>query len=130
MIDDDPLARKLVSLILHRAGYEVALAADAFEAERELTPSPPDLILMDLNLPGKDGCTFTQELRHRSETADIPIVAVTAFTVGWDEKAARKAGCNDYLPKPINDAILGRTLRLWLTASPSKGTTGSPGPRT
>ncbi|MGI0133280.1 MAG: response regulator [Thermoplasmata archaeon] len=117
VVEDDPLNRKLVSLILRRAGYEVDTASDASDAERRIGTSPPDLILMDLDLPGKDGITYASELRRRKRTAGTPIVAVTAYPLTWGETATRASGCNDYVTKPYNDSELLRRVRRWLARS-------------
>ena len=114
VVEDDPLNRKLISLILRRAGFDVEGAADAWEAERWLKTGPPDVILMDLDLPGKDGMTYTTELRRREGTRSTPILAITAYPLTWGESATRASGCNDYLTKPVQDSELVERIRSWL----------------
>jgi CheY-like chemotaxis protein len=116
VVEDNPLNLKLVRVILESAGHEVEPAVDAEQAEERLARHIPDLILMDLGLPGKDGYTFTRELRARSETRRTPIVALTAYAMKGDMDKAWDAGCTDYLTKPIRGADLVRRLAQWLPA--------------
>jgi CheY-like chemotaxis protein len=122
VVEDNPQNLKLASVILRSAGYEVLPAMDAEEADRMLRQSVPDLILMDLGLPGKDGYTFTRELRERPSTADLPILAVTSFAMKGDEEKAREAGCSEYLTKPIDRLeLLGRVRELLEGLAPASG---------
>lgn len=102
LVEDNPLNAKLASLILTHDGHEVVTATDAAEAEASLRARPPDLILMDLGLPGKDGYTLTREIRRDPTTRDIPVLAVTSFAMKGDERRAMEAGCSGYLTKPID----------------------------
>ena len=129
VVEDNPLNMKLVTVILRRAGHDVATAADAEEAGRQLEHGSPDLILMDLGLPGKDGYVFTRELRERTPTKDLPIVAVTAYAMKGDWERARDAGCNDYVTKPIDGPHLVERVQHWLDVADS-ARSGSAGVRT
>jgi CheY-like chemotaxis protein len=102
VVEDNPLNLKLASVLLRTAGHEVVPAFDAEEAEEALAHGPPDLILMDLGLPGKDGYSLTRELRQRPSTSQVPILAVTSFAMKGDEERAIAAGCSAYLAKPID----------------------------
>jgi CheY-like chemotaxis protein len=102
LVEDNPLNAKLASLILAQDGHQIEVAADAIEAERALKERVPDLILMDLGLPGKDGYTLTREIRKDPTTHDIPVLAVTSFAMKGDERRAMEAGCSGYLTKPID----------------------------
>jgi two-component system, cell cycle response regulator DivK len=117
LIEDNPMNAKLASVILRTSGYTVSTASDATEAERSLEEGLPDLILMDLGLPGKDGYTLTREIRRRPETAHIPVLAVTSFAMKGDERKAREAGCSGYLTKPINRVEMLREVRKLLDRS-------------
>jgi CheY-like chemotaxis protein len=118
VVEDNPLNLKLASVILRSAGYDVLPAVDAEDANRVLAKSTPDLILMDIGLPGKDGYTFARELRSRPDTELLPILAVTSFAMKGDEQKAREAGCTDYMTKPIiRLELLGRVHDLLKTPS-------------
>jgi two-component system cell cycle response regulator DivK len=116
IVEDNALNRKLVTVILHTDGHETVGAADADEAELRIAEEIPDLILMDMGLPGKDGYTLTQELRGRASTRRVPIVALTSFAMKGDRERAMAAGCNEYLTKPINRATLVECVRSLLPA--------------
>jgi|HubBroStandDraft_1064217.scaffolds.fasta_scaffold69922_2 two-component system cell cycle response regulator DivK len=106
VVEDNPQNLKLATVILRAAGHSVVAARDASEFEHALAEHLPDLILMDLALPGKDGYTLTQELRQRPETATLPVLAVSSFAMRGDAERALAAGCTAYLTKPIRRASL------------------------
>jgi signal transduction histidine kinase len=101
-VEDDPSSARLVQRILEAEGFDVRIATDgiaAMEAARQLRP---DLILMDINISGLDGYEVTTRLRALEELRDVPIVAVTAATLKGDRERALIAGCDGYIPKPID----------------------------
>lgn len=102
VVDDNPQNLKLAKIILTRAGYAVHTAVDAEDALRQLQDFKPRLILMDLQLPTMDGFELTRKLKADAATADIAIVAVTAFAMESDRQRALAAGCDDYLAKPVD----------------------------
>jgi two-component system cell cycle response regulator DivK len=102
VVDDNPQNLKLAKIILTRAGYTVHTAVDAEDALRQLATLKPRLILMDLQLPTMDGFELTRRLKADAATADIAIVAVTAFAMEADRDRALAAGCDDYLAKSID----------------------------
>lgn len=106
VVEDNPTNLKLATVMLTAAGYGIRGAVDAEEAAVAIAERVPDLILMDLGLPGKDGYEFTRELRARQETRTIPILAVTSFAMKGDRIKAMDAGCSAYLTKPINRQAL------------------------
>jgi two-component system, cell cycle response regulator DivK len=106
VVEDDRLSLKLVTVVLKRAGHEVKGAENAREAEQVLRGFSPHLIVMDLDLPGQDGASYTHDLRGRPGTTHLPILAVTAYPIDWGERVARAAGCDDYLTKPIPEHLL------------------------
>ncbi|HEV2520235.1 MAG TPA: response regulator [Thermoplasmata archaeon] len=114
LVEDNPLNAKLAALILRTSGYSVVSASDATEAYRVLAHERPDLILMDLGLPGMDGYALTRELRRHPQTRPIPILAVTSFAMKGDELKAREVGCDGYLTKPIDRLQLLREIRRLL----------------
>jgi CheY-like chemotaxis protein len=117
LVEDNPQNMKLASVILRKAGYDVIAAVDSDEAESAIETQVPDLILMDLGLPGKDGYTLTRELKRRPRTASVPILAVTSYAMKGDEAKARDAGCSGYLAKPIDRLELLRTVRSLVGAN-------------
>lgn len=102
VVDDNPLNLKLVCDVLESEGYRIDRAGDAEEAQARLAASIPDLILMDIALPGMDGLTFTKQLRQEPRYAGVTIVALTAFAMKGDDRRALDAGCDGYITKPID----------------------------
>ncbi len=107
IIDGNLMNLKLVRVVLTGEGYDVRTAGDAEEALAALRDWRPDLILMDIQLPGMDGLELTRSLKADRATRDIIIVAITAYAMKGDEEKALNAGCDSYLTKPIDT----RTLR-------------------
>jgi CheY-like chemotaxis protein len=101
-MNSDMLSRRLV-----RKGYSVRIASDAHAADEEIARRLPDLILMDISLPGKDGYQITRELKASPKTADIPVIALTAHAMSTDRDKALAAGCDEYETKPV---VLPRLL--------------------
>jgi CheY-like chemotaxis protein len=106
VVDDNPTNLKLVSDVLAFAGHEILKAVDAEEAQIVLTDTLPDLILMDIALPGMDGLTLTRQLKADARTRHIRIVALTAFAMKGDDQKALDAGCDGYITKPIDTRAL------------------------
>ena len=102
VIEDNPANLELFSDLLEAAGYEVYGANSAEEGLRLARGMHPDLILMDLSLPGMDGLAATRALREDPDTCQLRIVALTAHAMKGDEAIAERAGCNGYLTKPID----------------------------
>jgi len=113
-VEDNPDNRLLVRRILMVEGYTVVEAFDAAQgiaaAQREL----PDLILMDMNLPEMDGYTLTRHLRAIPELRHVPIVAMTANVMHGDREKSIEAGCNGYIPKPIDVDLLPEQVARFL----------------
>ena len=106
VVDDNPTNLKLVSDLLAWSGYEISKAIDADQAIEAIRQSPPDLILLDIGLPGMDGLTLTRQLKSSDATKHIRIIALTAFAMKGDQKKAFDAGCDGYIPKPIDTRSL------------------------
>ncbi|HEY0784035.1 MAG TPA: response regulator [Thermoanaerobaculia bacterium] len=117
VVDDNPTNLKLIRVLLRAAGYEVHGVADAEEALAALATVRPRLILMDLQLPGKDGLTLTRELKSDPATCDIIVVALTAYAMKGDEERALAAGCDGYITKPINTRTLPGKVERYLRRS-------------
>lgn len=102
VVDDNPANLKLMRFLLTSRGYDVRTAEDAQQARAELAHALPDLVLMDIQLPGVDGLTLTRELRQSPRTRHLVIVAVTAYAMKGDEERAIQAGVDGYITKPIS----------------------------
>ena len=101
-VEDNQDNLKLVKRILQAYGFVFQGASNNKEAFAFLNQYTPDLILMDINLPGIDGYAMTLQLRQRKNLADIPIIALTANVMKADREKASAAGCNGFIQKPIN----------------------------
>jgi two-component system, cell cycle response regulator DivK len=117
VVDDNPENLKLILVLLAMSGHELTTAADAHQALECLAAHRPDLILLDLQLPGMDGLELTRRLKGKADTRDIPIVAVTAYAMKGDELKAREAGCDGYLVKPVDKHVLRALVKSYLGAS-------------
>ena len=117
IIEDNPLNLELASDLLEVAGY-IVLRADAAEEGLQLArSSKPDLVLMDVSLPGMDGLAATAALKKDPATARIPVVALTAHAMKGDEEKAMSAGCAGYLTKPIDTRAFTSIIAGYLKAS-------------
>jgi len=114
IVDDSPANMRLFSFILSSKGYGVRGASSAEEAIEQINTELPDLVMMDIQLPGMDGLTLTRKLRADPRTADILIVAVTAYAMKGDERKALDAGCDAYISKPIDTRALPKTIATLL----------------
>jgi two-component system cell cycle response regulator DivK len=106
IVDDNLVNLKVARVLLTSVGYAVRTAVDAEQARTELATFHPRVILMDLQLPGMDGLTLTRQLKADPATADIVIIAMTAYAMKGDGEKARLAGCDDYVTKPIDTRAL------------------------
>jgi two-component system cell cycle response regulator len=117
VVDDNLLNRKLAAELLTLEGYEVLECEDAAQALDLLSRvRVPDLVLMDISLPGMDGLTLTRRLKAEARTAVMPIVAMTAFAMKGDEQKALDAGCSGYITKPIDTRRLPEQVAAYLAA--------------
>lgn len=110
VVEDNPVNMRLVRLLLRSHGYLVHEATTGQEALTWLRIGKPDLILLDMQLPGMDGFALAAILKADHATEPIPLVAVTAFAMKGDEQRVLAAGCDAYLAKPIDDAELLRVI--------------------
>ncbi len=106
VVDDTLVNLKLLMAILNASGYRVHTATSADEALVILKNERLRLVLMDIQLPGVDGLTFTESLRRDPAFEDLIIIAVTSFAMKGDREKALAAGCDDYLSKPIDTRAL------------------------
>lgn len=125
VVDDHPINLKLACDVMEHEGYLVDRAGTADAALDCIERNLPDLILMDLGMPGMDGLALTRMLRSRESTRHILIVAVTAFAMKRDEERAMEAGCDAYIAKPIDT----RRLPAQLAALMSESDVRAPNPQ-
>jgi two-component system cell cycle response regulator DivK len=115
-IEDNPDNRLLVRRILLVEDYEVVEAEDGPSGIEAALRERPDLILMDMNLPEMDGYELTRRLRELPELAGTPIIAMTANVMHGDREKSLEAGCDGYIPKPIDVDALPRQIEQFLRA--------------
>ncbi len=113
VVDDTEFNRDLVVQLLEDE-FELIIAQDGAEGLKQTQDQRPDLILMDLGMPVMDGWEATRKIKANDELRHIPIIAVTSHAMTGDEVEARKAGCDDYLPKPIDEDELLKKIRKFL----------------
>jgi CheY-like chemotaxis protein len=118
VVDDNAAGQLLVSTVLELEGFQVDRAASSGEVLERLHDRKPDLILMDVQLPGQDGLALTRQLRADPATAAIRIVALTAYAMAGDREQALAAGCIGYITKPIDTRNLGDQVRAFLSQEP------------
>jgi CheY-like chemotaxis protein len=106
VVDDNASNTKLLAFVLTRGGYDVRTADSAATGAAVLREFQPQLILMDLQMPGVSGLEWTRQLKADPATSAIRIVAVTAYAMKGDADRARAAGCDGYLTKPIDTRTL------------------------
>ena len=110
IVDDTAANVVLLRAVLTARGYQVDSAGTAEEAREAIARRRPDLILMDLQLPGTDGLTLTRQLRAEPGGGDLLIIAVTSYAMATDRDKALRAGCDDYVSKPIDTRRLPELL--------------------
>lgn len=124
IVDDNLVNLKLACDLLESAGYRIGRAADAEEAQEFLRHVIPDLILMDIELPGMDGLTLTRRIKNDDRLRHVPIVALTASAMRGDDQKALDAGCDGYISKPIDTRKLPTQVAEFLRAAAPGGPTG------
>ena len=114
VIEDNDLNLKLVKSLLKLGNYTTLEAADAETGIRLAREKKPDLILMDIQLPGMDGLTATKILKGDGALKRTPIIALTSHAMDGDEQKAKEAGCNGYISKPIDTRIFLQAIEDYL----------------
>lgn len=117
VVDDHPINLKLACDVLEFAGYTVGRATDAEQAQEIFQHTVPDLILMDIALPGMDGLTLTRKLKADPRLRHVPVVALTAFAMKGDDRKALDAGCDGYITKPVDTRKLPEQVAGYLRAA-------------
>jgi len=116
IVDDDPMYLRLARFLLDAEGFEVRTAATAEDAQTKIASHPPQLILMDIQLPGIDGLELTRRLKADLATRDIVVLALSGYSVNGYEERARHAGCDGCITKPINTSTFANIVKQHLGA--------------
>ena len=124
LVDDNLVNLKLFKILLDAAGFEVHTAVDADTVREALRQLKPDLILMDIQLPGTDGLTLTREIKANPGLRDIPVVALTAYAMKGDDERAIASGCIGYITKPIETTTFSETVAGFLDKHRHAGAAG------
>lgn len=114
IVEDNPVSLRLAQFLLERRGFDVRKAASGAECMAELAREMPDIILMDIQLPGEDGLAVTRKIRADARTASVIIVALTAHAMAGDREKILGAGCDGYIPKPIDPQRLASEVERYL----------------
>ena len=115
VVEDQPDNRKILRDVFARTDYEIIETENGEEALTAIAKAQPDLILMDIQLPIMDGYTATRRIKSDPALRSIPIIAVTSYALSGEEKKAREAGCDDYIPKPYSPRELLAKVRQYLS---------------
>ncbi|MBE2200842.1 MAG: response regulator [Anaerolinea sp.] len=118
VVDDEPMARTLLRLMLIRAGFNVAEAEDGFDALAKVKKNRPDLVLLDVMMPGIDGFAVCESLRNEADTASLPIIMLSAKTDLSSISKGLRVGATKYLTKPISPDELTRHVHDALEPQP------------
>jgi two-component system, cell cycle response regulator DivK len=115
VVEDQADNRKIIRDMLAGTNYEITEAENGEEALAAIAKQRPDLILMDIQLPVMDGYSATRRIKTDPALQSIPIIAVTSYALSGEEKKAREAGCDDYVPKPYSPRQLLAKIRQYLS---------------
>ncbi|GAB4281220.1 MAG: hypothetical protein Kow0080_34600 [Candidatus Promineifilaceae bacterium] len=113
-VEDNSVNMLLVSRIVEAEGHKLLKAEDGPAALRILEETTPDIILLDINLPGMNGLELAQKFKANERLAPVPLIATTAQVLVGDRERCLEAGCDDYLPKPLDIRKLREVLRYYL----------------
>jgi two-component system cell cycle response regulator DivK len=116
VVDDTRAARELIRAILKRVRCDIIEASHGQEALVLIQQERPDLVLLDIDMPGLDGLTVVKKIRENTSLAGLPVVAVTAFAMEGDREKAMAAGFTAYLTKPVRASILRQQVQQLLGA--------------
>lgn len=118
-IDDDPEVTEMISVMLAVDGFNVLTAHSVFEGMKALADDLPDVVLLDIMMPGVDGMQFCAALRDSPDTAHVPVIFVSALGGDEDRASAAAAGAVGYVTKPLSSAVLVGAINEALASSPS-----------
>ncbi len=122
VVDDNDAGLLLTCAVLQLDGFRVDSASSSQEVLERLRARRPDLILMDVQMPGQDGLSLTRQLKADPATVTIPIVALTAHAMAGDRELALAAGCSGYISKPIDTRTFGDQVRAFISSASSLAT--------
>ena len=128
IVEDNPLNRLLIHDVLELRGHEVIEAATVEEARQTLSTVRPDLLLLDVQIPGGGGEAVIREVRKREDLADLPIIAVTSLAMPGDRERLLRSGFQGYLSKPIDTRAFGPIVETYLRVSAAARAAAAPGP--
>ena len=114
VVEDQKDDRQIIRDMLAATDYEIAEAEDGEQALAAIAKERPDLILMGIHLPLMDGYTVTRRIKANPALRSIPVIAVTSFALNGEERTARAAGCDDYVPEPFSPRQLLAKIRHYL----------------
>lgn len=120
IIEDHALNRILLRDIMQMHGHETLESVTAEDGLRIAEEQKPDLILVDIQLPGMDGLTATRRLKSDPQTKHIPVIVITSFAMEYDKQRALSSGCDAYMPKPIDTRKLPELVAELLEKKPSQ----------
>jgi CheY-like chemotaxis protein len=121
VVEDDPIIMNLIVILLEREGYAVVQATSAEEGISLAHAGPPDLILMDVALPGLDGLEATRILKGAEITSRVPVIALTAQARKEDQERALRAGCDGFIPKPLSTQAFLESISVFLGQQGQRG---------
>jgi len=122
IVDDVEDNRRIYAMFLRFEGFHVTTAVDGYDALAQVRAGLPDLVVMDLAIPGIDGWEVTRTLKRDTRTRAIPVIAVTGHALAGAEARAREAGCDAFLTKPCLPETLSQEIRRILTRRPRRET--------
>lgn len=114
VVNDEPVNLKLADILLRKEGYKIYTAPDAERALTVLSGFVPDVILVDVKLPGMDGLEFTRRVKNDLRTRGVTVIMLTAFSAKGDRERAAAAGCDGYITKPLDTLTLAKRIREFL----------------
>jgi CheY-like chemotaxis protein len=120
VVDDNVVNVRLLEELLKSESYEVATAANGEAALEKIAQSPPDIVLLDVMMPGMDGYEVCRRIRQNEKTAQLPVIIVTALDKASDRETALEAGANAFLSKPVEDDLLLPTMQRILQSTMAK----------
>ena len=114
LVEDHEDNRRIARHVLSKGGYEVIEAETGTAGVEMAEKTRPDLILMDIQLPGLDGYEATRRIKANPALRSIPVIAITSYALSGDDQKAREAGCDDYLSKPVSPRVILEKVRAYL----------------